>query len=99
MSMSKAVTVYRTDKDPEYVKHLAVWQACKDADIEWLPRETADYFDGKSPRTCWDSVVPSESLVQKMPIHEFVADTTEGFEIYVSQIPQGAERIVFTISY
>jgi hypothetical protein len=94
--MSTRVIGFRTSNDPIYKKHAAVLRACIDADIEELPKETANYFGTKYP----DNYLLEEALQVEIPKTDWSdGDMSEGYEIRVSEIPAGVEIIRFTNSY
>lgn len=96
MGMSTYVIGLRTKEDPVYRAHLAVLEACLNARIERLPKETADYFGSDYP----EDVNPEDVLQVEMPKTEYSdGDMTEGYEINVADIPQGVETIRFVNSY
>lgn len=89
--MSTYIYGIRSKDNPEYQKHVKVLEACREADIEKLPQETANYFQCENPR---DAEIESP-LVVKVPKTEYREDMTEGYEIKVSDIPEGVEVIRF----
>lgn len=78
-----------------YKKHSKVLRACIEAGIEELPKETAKYFGSKYP----EEYLLEEKLEVKIKKHDYNADMTEGFEIIVSEIPEGVHKIRFTNSW
>lgn len=96
MSMSTHIKGFRSADNPEYKKHAAVLKACADANIEWLPKETAKYFGTNRPDLCY----LEESLEVDIPKVEWSdGDMRGGFEILVNQIPGGVEKIRFYNSF
>ena len=93
--MSTHVIGLRTDKDETYQKHLKVLKACIEAGIKKLPEETAIYFDCEYP----EEYLAEEALTVEIPSKEYSADMSEGYEIKVSEIPVGVEKIRFYNSY
>ncbi len=96
MGMSTWVIGLRTKDDPTYKKHLAVLEACKAAKIEELPKESAEYWGSKWP----SDINPEDALQMKVPAKEWNdGDMQVGYELKVSDIPQGVEVIRFVNSY
>jgi hypothetical protein len=96
MGMSTYVTGFVSPNNETYKKHCKVLRACIDAGIYELPSETADYFGSKYP----SEDLFEEKLEVSLPIHEWNdGDMCEGFEISVSEIPEGVEIIRFVNSY
>lgn len=93
--MSTHLTGFISDDNDLYKKHSAVLKACLAAGIKELPTETAEYFECKYP----EEYALEEKLRIKIPYKEYSADMSEGFEIIVSEIPQGVYKIRFTNSY
>lgn len=95
MSMSTYVVGLRSKDDPTYIKQLKVLNACLEAHIKNLPEETAKYFGSVYP----EDVDPEEVLTVKMTKTEYRKDMTEGYEIKVSDIPEGVSVIRFVNSW
>jgi hypothetical protein len=95
MSMSTHVIGFISSDDETYRKQAKVLQACIEAGISELPKETAEYFDCKYP----EKYLFEEKLEVKIPLHEYYADCTSGFEVYISEIPKGVDKIRFVNSY
>lgn len=95
MSMSTSVIGFVSPDDPTYQKHLKVLMACIEADIEALPKETADYFGYDYPEEC----AAEEKLLISIPIKEWGDENSEGYELIVSDIPEGVHKIRFANSW
>ena len=95
MSMSTYVKGFISDNDKTYQKHAKVLIACLNADIAELPVETADYFGSKYP----EKYLLEDKLEIKIPFHKYESEMQEGFEIIVSEIPEGVYKIRFVNSY
>jgi hypothetical protein len=95
MGMSTHVIGFVSDNDNNYRKHSKVLLACCEAGIKELPKETAEYFGSKYP---YESLL-EEKLQTKIPVHEYSIDMEDGFEIIVSEIPEGVHKIRFYNSY
>jgi len=95
MGMSTRVVGIISDDDPTYKKHFNVLRACIEADISELPKETADYFGSSTPY--YELAV--EKLEVKIPKHVIQEDMVDGYDIIVSEIPEGVKIIRFTNSY
>lgn len=97
MGMSTWVVGLRTDQNLEYQKQVRVVEACRDANIEKLPPETARYFD----QDYHPADVDVESALQvKIPVKEWSdGDMQEGYEVNVADIPSGVVKIRFVNSW
>ena len=93
--MSTYVKGYVSENDATYKKHAKVLIACAEAGIKEMPKETAEYFGGKYPEKCF----LEEKLEIEIPLHEYNEDCQDGFEVIVSEIPQGVYKIRFVNSY
>jgi hypothetical protein len=78
-----------------YKKHSKVLIACIEAGISELPKETAEYFGSKYP----EKYLLEEKLEIKIPKHKYSEDMKEGFEIIISEIPDGVHKIRFVNSW
>ena len=95
MGMSTRITGFVSPENENYKKHSKVLIACIEAGISELPKETAEYFGSEYP----DQYLLEEKLEIKIPKHEYRGDMTEGFEITVSEIPEGVHKIRFVNSW
>jgi hypothetical protein len=95
MGMSTRVVGFRSSNDPTYQKHAKVLRACNEAGIKKLPEETAKYFGSEYPDEC----LLEEVLEVRIPCYEYAEDMTEGYELRVSEIPEGVEIIRFVNSW
>jgi len=95
MGMSTRVIALISPDNDLYQKHLKVLRACIDAEIEELPRETAEYFGSECP----EEYLAEEKLETSIPATEYDVDMEEGYEIIVSEIPKGVHTIRFVNSY
>lgn len=95
MGMSTYITGFVSPENETYKKHSKVLLACLDADIEKLPKETAEYFGSGYP----EKYLLEEKLSIQIPKHKYCEDMTQGFEIIVSEIPEGTYKIRFTNSW
>ena len=93
--MSTRVEGFIPPNDPLYKKHAAVLKACLEAEIEELPKETAEYFETKYPDPC----LFEEKLTVELPIKDWSDESSEGFELFVKDIPAGVEKIRFSNSW
>ena len=66
-----------------------------EAGISELPKETAEYFGSKYP----EKYLLEEKLEIKIPSPEYREDMAEGFEIIISEIPEGVHKIRFANSW
>lgn len=95
MGMSTHVIGFIAPDNDIYIKHAKVLEACADARISELPRETADYFGSKYP----DLSLLEDKLTVKIPVHKYIDIGASGFEVVISEIPAGVEKIRFFNSY
>ena len=95
MSMSTRITGFVSPENDNYKKHSRVLIACIDAGIKELPKETAEYFGSKYP----EQYLLEEKLEISVPKHKYGEDMSEGFEIIVSEIPEGVHKIRFVNSW
>jgi len=95
MGMSTDIIGLVSSDDKTYQKHAKVLQACIDADIQELPKETADYFGSKYP----DEELLEAKLSVEIPKHKYQDESSSGFEIYISSIPKGVNKIRFVNSW
>lgn len=97
MSMSTNVQAFISDKDETYKKHKKVLLACVEAEIKELPKETAKYFGSKYP----EKYLLEEKLTIQIPVHKYEDNemASQGYEIFVSEIPKGTCKIRFSNSW
>ncbi len=95
MGMSTRIKGFISDDNETYRKHCAVLRACIDARISELPRETAEYFGCDSP----EEYLFEEKLETDIKVHRADRDMVNGWEIIVSEIPEGVYKIRFENSY
>jgi hypothetical protein len=92
MSVSISVKGFRSPLDPEHQKHVKVLQFCKEMGVS-LPQETAEYF-GDDIRI--DRIDPDDLLAVQIPFHKVDADDGYNYEVILSEIPQGVNKIRFS---
>jgi hypothetical protein len=95
MGMSTHVYAFISSDNDTYKKQCKVLQACIDAGIKELPKETADYFGSDYPEHC----LFEEVLEIEITAHEYSEDMQEGFEVRISELPEGVETIRFVNSW
>jgi hypothetical protein len=95
MGMSTKITGFVSPENENYKKQSKVLIACLEAGIKELPKETAEYFGNKYPYLS----LLDEKLEIPIPKHEYSKDMTDGFEIIVSEIPDGVHKIRFANSW
>ena len=91
MGMSICIKGLISSDDEKYQKHCKVLRACIDANIEELPKETAEYFGCKYP----EEYLFEDKLETDIIAHRYSNEHSEGFEIVVSEIPEGVQKIIF----
>jgi len=95
MGMSTSVNGFVSDENETYKKHAKVLIACNEAGIEEMPRETAKYFGESYP----ELYLLEEVLEVDIPTHDYNDESTQGYEIIVSEIPEGVHKIRFSNSW
>jgi len=95
MGMSTHITGFVSPENENYKKHSKVLLACLEAGVSELPKETSEYFGGKYP----EKYLLEEKLEIKIPHHEYSEDMTQGYEIIISEIPEGVHKIRFANSW
>jgi hypothetical protein len=95
MGMSTNVKGFISDKNELYQKHAKVLKACMEAGIKLLPKETADYFGSEYP----EKYLLEEKLKIDIPVKDYNNDMEVGYEIIISEIPDGVYKIRFYNSY
>lgn len=78
-----------SQKNENYKKHANVLNACIEAGISELPKETAEYFGNKNP----EKHLLDEKLEIYIPQNAFCRESTKGIEIVVSEIPKDIYKI------
>lgn len=91
--MSTHIEAFTPDTDPEYRKHLEVYDTCIRLDVS-LPKETDEYFNGD---------IPEERLRIELEedVHYTIysEDYSSGFEVDLDQLPEGVTKLRFTNSW
>ncbi len=95
MGMSTHVTGFISPDNATYKKHAKVLEACIEAGIKELPKETAKFFNSKHP----EEYLLEAKLEIKIPVHEYSQDMSEGYEIIISELPAEVYKIRFANSY
>ena len=93
--MSTRVIGFVSEDNELYKKHKKVLIACNEAGIEEMPKETSNYFGSTYP----ELYLLEEKLEINVPAHEYSADMQVGYEIIVSEIPEGVHTIRFYNSW
>ena len=93
--MVDGVKGFVSPENENYKKHAKVLIACIEAGISELPKETAEYFGSKCP----EEYLLEEKLEVEIPIREWDNEYSSGFEIIVSEIPDGVHKIRFANSW
>lgn len=91
MRVSHSVTAYVSPKNKTYKKHANVVKACLEAGVEFLPKETAEYFGSNSV----DKNLLHEKLETRIPVKEVCEDDGFYYEILVKDIPKDVYKIWF----
>ena len=96
MGMSTSVMAFISPEDNTYRKHLKVLEACIEAGISKLPEETAEYFNAEYP----EEYLKEEKLEVQIPQTEWSdGNMSNGYEVLVSDIPEGTHKIRFVNSW
>ncbi len=78
-----------------YKKKLAAWQACMAADVE-PPQELRDYFnDEREPNPDGMEVAIEDTDA----VTKYDGDMEQGFDVDISELPEGVTIIRFYNSY
>ncbi len=93
--MSTSIIGFMSDESEQYKKHSKVLIACIEANIEKLPKETAKFFGEETPM----KHLLEETLEVEITKYEYNEDMMNGYEIIVSEIPNGVHKIRFFNSY
>lgn len=94
MGMSTHIEAFIPDTDSEFLRHRKVVKVCLEADVS-LPKETADYFGYSRPG--------SHMLEEKLQIElrigehyqEWSDDSSSGFEVDLTKLPEGVSKLRF----
>ena len=95
MGMSTTVSGYRSPEDSEHQKHVKVLQFCKEMGVS-LPQETAEYF-GDDIKI--EYIDPDDLLEVEIPFHKVDVDAGYNYEVILSEIPKGINKIRFSNSW
>jgi hypothetical protein len=95
MGRSMTIIGFTSPENKNYKSHAMVLKAYVKANLDKLPKETAEYFGSEYPDEC----LLEERLEIKIPKHEYCGDMTEGFEIIISEIPRDVYKIRIVNSY
>lgn len=95
MGMSTHVIGLMSDESEIYQKHYKVMVACHEAGIKTLPKETADFFGFDYP----DIYQAQEQLEVTLKVYKCGGEMEDGWEVIVSEIPEGVHKIRFINSY
>ena len=93
--MCTTVNGYRSPEDSEHQKHVKVLQFCKEVGVS-LPQETAEYF-GDDIRI--EYIDPDDLLIVEIPFHKVDVDDGYNYEVILSEIPEGVNKIRFSNSW
>lgn len=93
--MSTRIIGFISEDNETYRKHKKVLIACVEAGIQKLPEETAAYFNSSYPTL---SLI-EEKLELEIPKHKYNGKYSSGFEIFISEIPEGVHKIRFENSW
>ncbi len=89
MGMSTRVIGF-TPPDETWRKMKAIWDSCKDAGVP-IPLQVIDFFNDEEPNP--------NGVKVKLPVTEWKDDSSEGFELKVSDIPPHVHVIRFYNSW
>lgn len=96
MSMSTHLVAFTPDTDPEYQKHLKVWNMCEELEVS-LPAETYSYFLNGYMSTPEEKL--EVTLEEGEHYKEWEGDMQEGFEVDLTKLPKGVTKLRFYNSY
>jgi len=93
MNSSMNVVLLRDKEDSTYKKYLNILLSCKECDIN-PPAEVDKYFGGGGAYND-----PEYPLEMDFKLKEWGNDYVQGYEIDVTDLPEGVKTIRFYISY
>lgn len=94
MGMSTHIIAYIPDTDPEYQMHKEVLQVCAKNEVS-LPIETAAYFGDSSPQLYLLDEKLEVDLVKGIHFKEWSDESSQGFEVDLTQLPKGVTKLRF----
>jgi len=94
MGRTTHIQAYISPDCPKYKKHASVLKACVEAEVS-LPKETAEYFGYEEANLCF----LDEKLELKIPKHEWSDEYSQGYEIFIKDLPEGVYKIRFSESW
>ncbi len=83
MGMVKKVRGFVLKENETHKKQVKVLEACIDAGISELPKETAEYFGGKYP----EKHLIEEKTGIELITHNYERELERGYEIIMSEHP------------
>lgn len=87
------------EEDEEFQKHMAVWKACDDADVD-LPEQTKKYLGEAADYEKYDSV---RTRALEINMDDAVSQTgcpgTVDHVVDLSKLPDGVKKIIFRVSW
>lgn len=98
MGMSTHIKAFIPDTDPEYVKHKEILQVCNKHNVT-LPKETSKYFDNLYPN---EVLLDNKLEIKLEPNVHFTRwreDSSEGFELDLTKLPNGITKLRFYNSW
>lgn len=94
MGMSTHIVGYMKSDDEIWQINKKVYEACIEADVE-IPTKITEYFDDEDPR-----IIPGKEVDLGKCLCEFTdGESSVGFEVDVSKIPEKVKFIRFFNSY
>lgn len=95
MGISTHINGFVSRENETYKKHLKVLMACIEAECSELPKETADFFGSKEPQ----KYLIESILERDIPIREWSGESSDGYEVRISEIPNDVDVIRFYRSW
>lgn len=87
--------------DETWLKHKAVWDACKAAGVP-TPEATERFFEGDVPDEDGVTVhleAPASWKKTKSQLREWRDNGCSGYEVDLADIPEGTKTLRFYVSY
>lgn len=98
MGMSTYIEAFIPDTDPIYQRHKSVLLACTAANVS-LPKETAEYFGEDWPETYLLDNKLEVQLEEGVHYEHYQVDTSIGFTVDLTKLPQGVTKLKFYNSW
>ena len=98
MGMSTHIAAYTPDTDVDFQKHKKILLMCLEAKVS-LPKETALYFGEESPSEYLLDEKLSIDLKEDVHYKEWSDESSQGYELDLTQLPKGVTKLRFFNSW